>query len=159
MAVQHFLDSHHLGRMIDPSVKTLLDIGTGAGVPGIPLAIMHPELKVTLIDGTGKKARFVQECIAALGLENTRALQARAEEHLRKNRYDAAVLRAAVKPPRMMEILSETRFPLRSVFFMLGSDGPGTARSLKARPYKLAGLRTYRLPGMRNDRTIAVFTK
>jgi hypothetical protein len=58
-----------------------------------------------------------------------------------------------------MEILSETRFPLRSVYFMLGSDGPATARSLKARPYRLTRIETYRLPGMHNERTIAEFRK
>jgi 16S rRNA (guanine527-N7)-methyltransferase len=159
MAIQHFLDSHHLARIVDPKLTTVLDIGTGAGVPGIPLAVMRPELMVTLIDGTGKKARFVREAVAALGLENARALQARAEEHLRRNRYHAAVMRAAVKPPRMMEILAETRRPLKAVIFMLGSDGADVARSLEAAPYKLTALETYRLPGMRNDRTIAVFEK
>jgi len=159
MAVQHFLDTDHLARVLDPKLKTVLDIGTGAGVPGIPLAVMRPGIKVTLIDSTGKKARFVREAIAALGLRNARALQARAEEHLHRNRYDAAVLRAAVKPLRMMEILAETRCPLRSVIFMLGSDGAEVARALKAQPYRLTTLETYRLPGMRNDRTIAVFRK
>jgi 16S rRNA (guanine527-N7)-methyltransferase len=159
MAVQHFLDTHFLARFIHPAVTTVLDIGTGAGVPGIPLAILKPELLVTLIDGTGKKARFVQESIDALGLGNARAMQARAEEHLHKNRYHAGVLRASVKPVRMMEILSETRSPLGSVVFMLGSDGPRIARSLKSRRYKLTRLEPYRLPGRDKERYIAVFRK
>ncbi|MCD4726493.1 MAG: 16S rRNA (guanine(527)-N(7))-methyltransferase RsmG [Pirellulales bacterium] len=157
MAVLHFLDTFHLSRVLDPSSGTVCDIGTGAGVPGIPLAIFRPDLQVTMIDGKAKKARFVAECIATLGLKNARALHERAEEHLRKNRYGAGVLRAAVKPVRMMEILSETRSPLELVVFMLGGDGDAIARTIKSSRYNPALLERYTLPGQRKERFLAGF--
>src|SRR6187401_1363471 len=74
----HMLDSlsvaPHLG-----DAKRILDVGTGGGFPGIPLAVACPDRDFTLIDGTQKKIRFVAECIAALDIRNARALAARAE--------------------------------------------------------------------------------
>lgn len=157
MAVLHFLDTFHLSRVLNPSSGTVCDIGTGAGVPGIPLAILRPDLRVTMIDGKAKKVRFAEECIATLGLKNARALHERAEEHLRGTRYGAGVLRAAVKPARMMEILSETRSPLELVVFMLGGEGDAIARTIKSARYKPALLERYSLPGQQKERFLAGF--
>jgi 16S rRNA (guanine527-N7)-methyltransferase len=87
--VKHFLDSlvalplitQELGEAIPPTRSLhLLDVGTGAGFPGIPLKIVAPRLRVTLMDGTGKKIIFLREMIAALGLSDIEAVQGRAEE-------------------------------------------------------------------------------
>ncbi len=70
----------------------VMDLGTGGGFPGIPLAILLPEVKFDLIDGTKKKITVCNEVITALGLENVKAFQKRAEEH--KGKYDFVVTRA-----------------------------------------------------------------
>jgi len=159
MAILHFLDSYYLAMSLRPRKKTVIDIGTGAGVPGIPLAILRPDLEVTLIDGTAKKAAFVAECIEELGLKNARALQTRAEEHLHRERYGMGVLRAAVKVPRMLEILAEKRHPLGAVCFMLGGDGPKIAKTVRPRGYRLLPLEEYRLPGQERARFLATFVR
>ncbi len=159
MALLHFLDTHHLARCLESESASVLDIGTGPGVPGIPLAIMRPDLSLTLIDGTLKKIRFVKESIEALGLKNARAFQARAEEHLRRRRYDVGVLRAAVKLPRMMEILADSRAPLKRVIFMLGSDGEAQARAAESRRYRLDAATVYAIPGRKKKRVLAVFSR
>jgi 16S rRNA (guanine527-N7)-methyltransferase len=80
-----------------------VDIGSGAGFPGIILAIMRPDCDFTLLDGTGKRARFLQDCIADLGLENCRAIQARAEEYKPRASFDFAVARAVAPMPKLLK--------------------------------------------------------
>ncbi len=101
-AAKHYADS--LSLLLLPEVASadrlrLLDVGTGAGFPAIPLAIARPTWRVTAIDGTGKKARFVAEAAVALGLKQVRAVHARAADLVRREagRYDLVVLRAVAK--------------------------------------------------------------
>jgi 16S rRNA (guanine527-N7)-methyltransferase len=89
----HMLDSlsvvSHLG-----AARSIVDVGTGGGFPGIPLAVACPERQFTLIDGTQKKIRFVNECIEALGIRNATAIAARAETLPKDARFDVVVARA-----------------------------------------------------------------
>lgn len=80
----------------------LLDLGTGGGFPGIPLAIMFPETHFTLVDGTGKKIRVVQEIIEALGLQNAMALQARAEELKMNGQFDFVLSRGVATLDKLL---------------------------------------------------------
>jgi len=81
---------------IAPFIKgpALLDVGCGAGLPGIPLAIVHPELQVTLIDSNGKKTRFVQQAIAELKLTNANVIQSRVEDLTQDGHFDTITSRA-----------------------------------------------------------------
>ena len=77
MVSLHLLDSLSIVPYI--SASSLLDVGTGAGLPGIPLAICFPDMQVTLVDSNGKKIRFCRQAIVELGLSNVQAIQARVE--------------------------------------------------------------------------------
>jgi len=79
----------------------ILDLGTGGGFPGIPLAIFYPNVKFTLIDGTLKKLKVVQSVVDKLGLKNVRVIQQRAEET--KHRFDMVVTRAVAKSDKLIE--------------------------------------------------------
>jgi 16S rRNA (guanine527-N7)-methyltransferase len=85
----------------------LIDIGTGAGLPGLALKIVRPNVDVTLVDATAKKVAFVNEVIAALGLECARAVQGRAEElgqdDAYRARFDVATARAVASLPVLLE--------------------------------------------------------
>ena len=85
---KHFIDSISLVKAIDLSGdKYVLDLGCGAGFPGIPLKIAFPNLKIVLLDSLNKRILFLKEVIEELGLEDIEALHGRAEDYARKSEY------------------------------------------------------------------------
>lgn len=90
MLVKHLLDSLSILPQVEGG--TLVDVGTGAGLPGLVLAVARPELKVTLLDSNGKKVRFLRQVIAELRVGNAVAVQARAEQF--EGRFDVVTSRA-----------------------------------------------------------------
>jgi 16S rRNA (guanine527-N7)-methyltransferase len=97
MVTRHLLDSlamhPFLGTPGDGGVR-MADLGTGPGLPGIPLAIANPRLQVTLVESNGKKARFLREAVRTLGLGNARVAESRAEALQEPGAYDAITARA-----------------------------------------------------------------
>jgi 16S rRNA (guanine527-N7)-methyltransferase len=96
MLVKHLLDSLAMHPFVgaDAQVGTLADLGTGPGLPGIPLAIVKPELQVALVESNGKKARFLREAVRELRLSNARVLESRAEQVDEPGAFDAITARA-----------------------------------------------------------------
>lgn len=107
----HFLDCGALLRCFDPAGKSLLDVGSGAGFPGLVLKILSPEMKLTMLDSLQKRVTFQQETAAALGLEGVECLCARAEELDRRESFDVVTSRAVAR----LSILSELCLPLVKV--------------------------------------------
>lgn len=95
---RHILESIAVVPAIGDEARSLIDVGTGAGLPGLPIAILCPDLKVTLLEATGKKARFLGAVVGDLGLKNVKIITDRAEtiahqpEH--REHYDLATARA-----------------------------------------------------------------
>ena len=106
VASLHLLDSLCLLQAVDLSEKQVIDVGTGAGFPGMPLRIAKKDFDLTLLDSLGKRVSFLQECCDALALERVSCVHARAEEFAdaRREQFDVATSRAVAALPMLAEL-------------------------------------------------------
>ena len=119
---KHFIDSIELVKFFDVKNKTLLDVGSGAGFPGIPLAIVEPTLSITLLESNGKRVSFLREVVKELELKNVEIIQGRSEELGTREKYDIVTARAV----KELNVLLEITFYLVKVggyFFAYKSSG------------------------------------
>jgi len=102
MITTHLLDSLVAVPLLEGS--GVLDVGTGPGFPGLPLAIVQPERRFTLLDSNNKKVMFVQHVAGLLGLSNVTAVKGRCEDYAPGHGFDTVIARALAAVPRLVEI-------------------------------------------------------
>ena len=127
---RHLLNCAVVADLIGSQYRTLVDIGSGAGLPGIVLAMMRPELAVTLLEPMERRCRFLSGCVAELGLANARVLRGRAEDATL--RADVATARAVAPLDRLAELAVRVVRPGGLVLAIKGQTADAELR--KARP-------------------------
>lgn len=153
MVTHHLLDS--LAIHPDLRGEHIADVGTGAGFPGLPLALVNPARRFTLVDSGGKKVRFVTHAVRTLGLANVEALQARAESLEPAQPFDTVTARAFAPLPRLLTRVSRLCGPGGQVLAMKGK-WPYEELAALPYPWRLAGGREIAVPGLGEARCVLV---
>ena len=150
MVTRHLLDS----LAILPWVKGphLLDVGTGPGLPGIPLALAHPELHVVLLDSNGKKIRFLQEVKRVLSLENVDIIQTRVENYHPSHGFDTVTSRAFSTLEQMIDWTKHLIAP-EGIWLAMKGRHPEAELATIHHPYRVE---TYSVAGIDGERCCVI---
>ncbi|MGH7808147.1 MAG: 16S rRNA (guanine(527)-N(7))-methyltransferase RsmG [Thermodesulfobacteriota bacterium] len=161
MVINHFLDSISIFSLISENSK-LLDIGSGAGFPGIPLKIVMPSLEVTLVDSVEKKIFFMREVIRRLGLQKTHAICGRVEDignGVARGYFDFVVSRSVGKVGKLLELGAPYLGEGGKMLLMRGKSGLGEWGQIKdqaAQRFQLLEFKEFSLPFVKHKRVILV---
>ena len=165
-AVKHFIDSLTINKYIEPS-KTIIDIGTGAGFPGIPLKILNKDNKIILFDSLNKRLKVLEDIIEKIELKNIETLHGRAEETFKnkeyREKYDIAVSRAVAA----LNVLVELMLPAVKVggicICMKGNNAEEEIKEAKKAVKELGGeiinIEKVILPELNLERNIIIIRK
>lgn len=156
MVVKHLLDSLAMAPFVGGG--KLADLGTGAGLPGIPLAIANPALQVTLVESNGKKTRFLREVVRTLPLPNARVAQSRIEALDEPGTYDAIVARALATLPLIVELGGHLLKPSGRLLAMKGAVPD---QEIVALPdgWRVEGVHPLVVPGLAAERHLVVVSR
>lgn len=161
MAAKHYLDSWRITRLLPLLARSVLDLGSGAGFPGIPLALSEPNLSMTVVDSTRKKVDFMEQSIQKLGLRNCRAVWDRAEEYLTRERVDVVVVRAVSSVRENVRTLRKVRHSLQDLVMLKGNSWSREVRAAEREAerlgFKLDTVWEHELPGEMGQRAILVY--
>ena len=150
MVAKHLLDSLAMQPFVR-GLRTLADLGTGPGLPGIPLAIATPGLQVTLVESNGKKARFLREAVRQLGLGNVQVAESRIEAFQPGTHFDAITARALATLPLILELGGHLPGPGGRLLAMKGVVPDEEIATLPA-GWRLAAVHPLRVPGLDAER-------
>lgn len=153
MVSAHLLDSLAGSSALEGT--RIADIGTGAGFPGLPLAIVHPQRQFTLIDSTAKKVRFVAHAARALGLQNVEAVHARAEELRPEQPFDTILARAVATLAELAALARPLAAPGTR---LVAYKGVRPDAELAALPpdWRLLEVRAVQVPGLAAERCLVM---
>lgn len=165
---KHFLDSFTcLQVMRGTSMERVIDVGTGAGFPGIPLKILCPAMQLTLVESVGKKAEFCRHIVRKLGVDGVQVIQDRAEAvgqmSVHRQKYDWALARAVAVLPVLVEFLLPLVKVGGAAIAMKGESAPAEAHAAEHATHLLGGrlrkLVAVTLPGVVEERYLVVIDK
>jgi 16S rRNA (guanine527-N7)-methyltransferase len=165
---KHFLDSLSILLVINGvSAMKMVDVGTGAGFPGIPMKIICPSLQLTLVESVGKKADFCKLVVSTLGLENVNVLQLRAEDMGQmpayREKFDLATARAVANLPILIEFLLPLVKVGGKIVAQKGESGPAETQAAEKAIHLLGGrlsqVKPAIIPGIVEERFLILINK
>ncbi len=147
MVTRHLLDSLAVAPHL--TGQRIIDVGTGAGLPGIPLAILFPERHFVLLDSNGKKTRFLVQAKASLGLDNVTVVHSRVEEYRPEEPFDTVIARAFAA---LTDILSLCRHLIANEGAVLAMKGDAAEAELLPAGFRLTGVVALTVPGLAHEK-------
>lgn len=156
MLSYHLLDSLSIGPHLQG--QSFIDVGTGAGLPGIPLAVTHPDKTFSLLDSNGKKIRFLFQIKTALKLGNVKEMQGRVEEYKPEQRYDGVISRAFASLTDMIEG-SEHLLVAGGRFYAMKGRYPDKELSALPKGYKVEQAIELEVPTLDQQRHLVIIKK
>jgi 16S rRNA (guanine527-N7)-methyltransferase len=153
MITHHLLDSLAVNAALEG--ETVADVGTGAGFPGLPLAVVNPKRAFTLIDSNNKKVRFVAHAARTLGLSNVHAVHARAEAPRVGKPFDTVIARAFAALPELLEKVAPLCGPNTRVLAMKGKRPDDEIAAVPA-IWKVIETRALTVPGLNAERHLVI---
>lgn len=157
MVAKHLLDSLAMQPHVR-EISTLADLGTGPGLPGIPLAIALPTLQVTLVESNGKKARFLREAVRSLKLGNARVAESRAEAVDEPGAYQAITARALATLPEILTVGGHLLAPGGRLLAMKGAR-PDEEIAVLPAGWRLEAIHPLAVPGLAAERHLVVVAR
>jgi 16S rRNA (guanine527-N7)-methyltransferase len=159
MLTHHLLDSLAVQRYLAPpeagEVRSVADVGTGAGFPGLPLALINPALRFTLIDSAGKKVRFAAHAAHAMGLTNVTAVHARVEALKPETPFDGVIARAFAALPVLLSQVQGLCGPATRVLAMKGRRPEEELAAVPA-TWRVEACHALEVPGLAAERSLVI---
>jgi 16S rRNA (guanine527-N7)-methyltransferase len=155
MLTHHLLDSLSVAPFVQGN--SLADVGTGAGFPGLPLALIAPQRRCVLMDSNGKKQRFVAHAARTLGLANVEALHSRVEDVRPAQPFDTVVARACAALPQLLEWVAPLCGPATRVLAMKGRLPEAEIAAVTV-PWMIERTVPLQVPGLNEERHLIIVT-
>ena len=151
MMTRHIADSIALLKVL-PQQKNYIDVGTGPGLPGIPLAIMMPDSQFVLLDSLGKRTRFIQQTIFDLGIKNVKPVQSRVEDFIPENQFDGVLSRAFASLEDMLTWCQHLVLPESGRFFAMKGVYPSAEIDTLDEVFELVKVSKLKVPQLDEER-------
>lgn len=157
MLVKHIMDSIIVSTHLDG--ERFVDVGTGPGLPGIPLSIMNPDKQFVLLDSLGKRIRFIKQVLHELKIENVTPVQSRVEEYQPEDKFDGVLSRAFASMTDMVEWCHHLPKPSSGCFLALKGQLPQSEIEQLPQWCSVTDIKALNVPQLEGERHLVILSR